>query len=72
MGPEIKKKKLGLGASLQPDCWRKRKKKKKQEEEEEEEEEEIVPGRAVGGNSGDRLAPRWRRAPCAPKRRLRV
>ncbi|RVX09054.1 hypothetical protein CK203_013954 [Vitis vinifera] len=74
LGPEIKKKKLGLGTSLQPDCWRKRKKKKekkKKKKKKKKEEKEIVHGRAVGGDSGDRLTPCWRRAPCAPKRRLR-
>ena len=39
--------------------------------EEEKEKEERVPGRAIGGDSSDRLAPCWRRVPCAPKRRLR-
>ncbi|RVW36766.1 putative mitochondrial protein [Vitis vinifera] len=58
----------GLAASLQLD-WRRKKKKKKKEEEKEK--EECVPGRTVGGDSGDCLAPCWRRAPCAPKRRLR-
>ncbi|RVW93492.1 putative mitochondrial protein [Vitis vinifera] len=58
----------GLAASLQLD-WRRKKKKKKKEEEKEK--EECVPGRTVGGDSGDRLVPCWKRAPCAPKRRLR-
>nr|CAN81546.1 hypothetical protein VITISV_007951 [Vitis vinifera] len=42
--------------------WEEEEKKKKKEK------EGCVPGRTVGGDSGERLAPCRRRAPCAPKR----
>ncbi|RVW26657.1 RNA-directed DNA polymerase-like [Vitis vinifera] len=42
--------------------WEEEEKKKKKEK------EGCIPGRTVGGDSGERLAPCRRRAPCAPKR----
>ena len=54
-------------ASLHLDGRRKKKKKKKEKEKE----KECVSGQIIGGDSGDRLVPCRRRAPCAPKRRLR-
>ena len=54
---KINKKTRAAAPSLQPDWRRKRKKKKKKKmKEEEKEKEERVPGRAVGGDSGERLA----------------
>nr|CAN82683.1 hypothetical protein VITISV_000483 [Vitis vinifera] len=56
-------------SSLQLDGRREKKKKKKKKKKKEK--EECVPGRTLGGDSADHLAPCRRRAPCTLKRRLR-